>query len=129
MTEGDLIAHYAEVRARLLGAPSRKVQPAPSPDPDPVDLSPKIRTDPIHPMEIVRRVARWYGVTVADIQGPSRCRPEIRARHCAAYWLDRRRHLSLKQIAHFIGRSDHTTVLNAIKRHKISKERRRAAAP
>lgn len=128
MNASELVAHYAAVRSRLMGKPPAVAATA-APQNDephpPVDLSARIRTGRIAPMEIVHRVARGYGITAAELRGPSRNRREIRARHCAAYWLDRRCGLSLKQIAHFIGRSDHTTVLNAIKKHKIRRIKRR----
>lgn len=72
---------------------------------------------PTLPSELIARVADAFGLTPADLTGPSRARRHFAARAAAA-WLLRQRYpdLGLVAIGQLLGGRDHTTVMNAIAR-------------
>lgn len=84
--------------------------------------------------EIIAEVCDDYGVSVADVMGPSLLRYITEARQ-AVYWRLRqernaagRPRWSLPTIAGFMGR-DHTSILKGIRQHEIRlAERRKKAA-
>jgi chromosomal replication initiation ATPase DnaA len=63
---------------------------------------------------IIHEVAKFYGVTVADIMGDSRRRPIPEARQYVMYQMRFKQQLSTKQIGIIFGK-DHTTVIYACK--------------
>lgn len=73
--------------------------------------------------QIAEDVAQFYRITVVSMKGPARvrsvCRPRFEAMWLAYQerWPNGRRVYSLPQIGAYFGR-DHTTVLNALKRHE-----------
>ncbi len=69
---------------------------------------------------IVKRVAVAYGVTEADLLGPSRLRGVLRARQVAMYLARELTGLSLPRLGAAFGGRDHTTVLHACR--KIEEE-------
>jgi len=65
------------------------------------------------PDEILRSIARLFGLTLAELTGPRRCRSIARPR-LLAFWILRRTGLSLPRIGKLLNR-DHTTVLAGIR--------------
>lgn len=133
--EASLKASYAESRARLFSAPPKarlarpRVVPPPEPIAAPVAPEPvRLRITACEEIEpwlpdrlpwktIVREVAEKHKVTLADIIGPFRGRQFVAARHEAMYRLRHEALLSCPVIGRLIGKRDHTTVLNGIRRH------------
>jgi hypothetical protein len=137
MTLEELHAHYKAVRARLDGGAKKEPavrliypEPAPGPYPDPLDgLAPVAiaieapAKAPETPAEtparkILNEVADKHKMPVAAFRSQSRTMPFINLRHEACYRLSTELGFSLKQIGRLMGNRDHTTVMNAIKRHK-----------
>lgn len=78
---------------------------------------------------IALEVALAHGVTLADLRGPNRLRKVTVARQeafarCRAMKETGGLAYSYPAIAHYFGRSDHTTVIHGVRRH----EARQAAA-
>ena len=65
---------------------------------------------------IVRDVARSSGLSVADIYGPSRRAPLVKARHAAMYIAHKKGGHSLSKVGRIFGNRDHTTVMNAVRK-------------
>lgn len=63
-------------------------------------------------------VARRHGVTVAQLEGPSRLKRFVLARQEAMWEMHATRLWSLPQIAWRLGGRDHTTVLHGVRRHQ-----------
>ena len=137
MTIEELHAHYKAVRARLDGgvkreAPGRLIYPEPTPAayPDPLDSPAPVAVvievpvkAPAAPAEtparkIMAEVAEKHKMPVASFRSKSRTMPFINLRHEACYRLSTELGFSLMQIGRLMGNRDHTTVLNAIRRHK-----------
>jgi chromosomal replication initiator protein len=68
---------------------------------------------PITPSQIIAATASSFGVSVADVEGPSRRQPLARARQVAMYLCRELTDLSLPKIGDHFGR-DHTTVLHGV---------------
>lgn len=68
-------------------------------------------------ISIIAEVARKHGLKVADLKGPRRNRPYVRARQEAMYRCYRETDNSLPAIGRAFGNRDHTTVLHGIRRH------------
>jgi len=139
MTLEELHAHYKAVRARL-DKPAKKevavrlIYPepasAPGPYPDPLDSPAPVAVvieapakAPETPAEtparkILNEVAEKHKMPVASFRSKSRTMPFINLRHEACYRLSTELGFSLMQIGRLMGNRDHTTVLNAIRRHK-----------
>jgi len=66
-------------------------------------------------VQILRRVARAYGVTLADLQGRRRHASLAWARHVAAYMVRGLTGASLPEIGALLHR-DHTTIMHATRR-------------
>jgi chromosomal replication initiator protein len=66
--------------------------------------------------EIQQRVAESFGVSRAELVGPTRAATPVRARHVAIYLTRELTDLSLPQIGRLYGGRDHSTVLNSIRR-------------
>jgi len=137
----ELHAHYKAVKARL-DNPVKKVPAVrlvyPEPtvvDPDPLDFpappfvpdtveevggaveAPAVTTD-TPARKILMEVADKHNMPVAAFRSPSRKMPFVNLRHEACYRLSTELGFSLMQIGRLMGNRDHTTVLNAIRRHK-----------
>lgn len=69
----------------------------------------------IHGKEILEEVAKWHGLSVAEVVGPSRTAVLMRARIHAAKRLRRETSLTLKAIGLLLGRRDHSTILNLLR--------------
>jgi len=65
------------------------------------------------PSQIIAATAASFGVSVADVEGPSRRQPLARARQVAMYLCRELTDLSLPKIGDHFGR-DHTTVLHGV---------------
>lgn len=136
MTLEELHAHYKAVRARL-DKPQKKEpavrliypEPSPAPFPDPLDSpvpAPIVEAPPAAPpvtaetpaRKILMEVAEKHKMPVASFRSKSRTMPFINLRHEACYRLSMELKFSLKQIGRLMGNRDHTTVMNAIRRHK-----------
>lgn len=137
MTLEELHAHYKAVRARLdkpakREAPVRLIYPEPAPAayPDPLDSPAPVAVvieapakAPAAPAEtparkILMEVAEKHKMPVGAFRSKSRTMPFINLRHEACYRLSTELGFSLMQIGRLMGNRDHTTVLNAIRRHK-----------
>jgi hypothetical protein len=134
MTLEELHAHYKAVRARLDKPAKREPavrliypEPAPAPYPDPLDSPAPVAVEappaPAAPAEtparkILMEVAEKHKMPVASFRSKSRTMPFINLRHEACYRLSTELGFSLMQIGRLMGNRDHTTVLNAIRRHK-----------
>lgn len=66
--------------------------------------------------EILRAVARFYGLSVVDLRSQRRSLEVITARHVGIYLAREMTELSLPQIGGVFGDRDHTTILHAVKR-------------
>ena len=126
MTLEELHAHYKAVRARLDSGPVKEtnVHVGPfmrlkGPYPDPLD-SPAPAPAPAETpaRKILMEVAEKHKMPVASFRSKSRTMPFINLRHEACYRLSTELGFSLMQIGRLMGNRDHTTVLNAIRRHK-----------
>ena len=62
--------------------------------------------------------ARTYGVSEADLTGPSRKQPLARSRQIAMYLCRELTDLSLPKIGARFGGRDHTTVIHAVEKVK-----------
>jgi len=63
---------------------------------------------------IAKEVTKYFGYSLADLRSPRRTKDLTHARHVALYLMKRLSSCSLREIAHFIGRRDHSTVLHAV---------------
>jgi hypothetical protein len=133
MTLEELHAHYKAVRARL-DRPAKKEpavrliypEPAPAVYPDPLEspapapepvVAPAVTTE-TPARRIMNEVAEKHKMPIAAFRSPSRKMPFVNLRHEACYRLSAELGFSLMQIGRLMGNRDHTTVLNAIRRHK-----------
>lgn len=80
------------------------------------DVGPKVRTVSVR--KIVDSVAKKHGLTVEAIMGDQRKREIVDARHEAMWRCSKETSFSLARIGREFGNKDHTTVMNAIKRHE-----------
>lgn len=137
MTLEELHAHYKAVRARL-DKPAKKEpavrliypEPTPGPYPDPLDgpapvaiaievpaKAPEVPAE-TPARKILNEVADKHKMPVAAFRSQSRTMPFINLRHEACYRLSTELGFSLSQIGRLMGNRDHTTIMNAIRRHK-----------
>ncbi|MGU3387180.1 helix-turn-helix domain-containing protein [Methylobacterium sp. D53M] len=143
---GALRAHYAAVHARIWNARppevataeplsvSAPLQPADAPleiIPAAPDASETARGE--MPSDVIRRIARDYGLTSDDLCGHSRAHHVIHARRAAiAALLEARPSASLTQIGQWINKN-HSTVLHALRAMGLATEgsfdRPRSVAP
>jgi chromosomal replication initiator protein len=70
--------------------------------------------DPVEEIQAV--VASAFGVSTADLLGPSRAAGPVRARHVAILLTREGTELSLPEIGQRFGGRDHSTVLNSVRR-------------
>jgi chromosomal replication initiator protein len=78
------------------------------------DLGPAQTAAPIGPTQILAATSAAFGVTVADLEGPSRRQPLARGRQVAMYLCRELTDLSLPKIGQLFGGRDHTTVLHGV---------------
>ncbi len=71
--------------------------------------------------EIIKKVARYFGLTVAELTGPSRRQTTVLARDTAIFLTRDLRKDSFEQIGSYFGGRDHSTIMHAYK--KINKKR------
>lgn len=71
--------------------------------------------------EIIKKVARYFGLTVAELTGPSRRQTTVLARDTAIFLTRHLRKDSFEQIGTYFGGRDHSTIMHAF--HKITKKR------
>jgi len=71
--------------------------------------------------EIIKKVARYFGLTVAELTGPSRRQTTVLARDTAIFLTRHLRKDSFEQIGTYFGGRDHSTVMHAFQ--KIGKKR------
>jgi chromosomal replication initiator protein len=121
----ELHAHYKAVRARLNG-PVKKVPIivlAPKPSgvqiyPDPLDRPALPTTSETPARRILIEVAEKHNMPISAFRSESRKMRFVNLRHEACYRLSVELKFSLSQIGRLMGNRDHSTVMNAIKRHK-----------
>jgi chromosomal replication initiator protein len=82
------------------------------------DLIPTATQRTLHPEEIIAATAAATGLSSADLVGPSRRQPLVRARQTAMYLCRELTDLSLPKIGRAFGGRDHTTVMHSIDRVK-----------
>jgi len=68
--------------------------------------------------KIFREVAKAFGVKVKDIKGPRRTKDIALARQVAMYILREEFNYKLEEVANYVNRKDHTTVIHAIDKVK-----------
>lgn len=78
------------------------------------DLGPAHGQAPISPPRIMAATAESFGVSMPDLEGPSRRQPLARARQVAMYLCRELTDLSLPKIGELFGGRDHTTVLHGV---------------
>ena len=66
---------------------------------------------PLTPEDILKTVAAYYGLEIADLTGPRRSRKVVGPRQMAMYLLREETKASLPQIGEMLGGRDYTTVL------------------
>ena len=134
MTLEELHAHYKAVRSRLDGGVKKEPavrliypEPAPAPYPDPLDSPAPVAVEVLPAptvtaetpaRKILMEVADKHKMPVAAFRSQNRTMPFVNLRHEACYRLSTELGFSLMQIGRLMGNRDHTTVLNAIRRHK-----------
>lgn len=70
---------------------------------------------------VLRAVARKHRLKVADITGPRRYKDVVAARFEAAWRMRVRLGMSLPAIGRRLGGRDHTSILNAVRRHAATR--------
>ncbi len=83
------------------------------------DLIPTTSGRPPTGPEIVALTAASYGLSVSDLEGPSRRGPTVKARHVAMYLCRSLTDLSLQKIGKLFGGRDHSTASHAV--NKVTK--------
>lgn len=78
----------------------------------------KTRREQVKVPKVLKEVSRSFGVTVKDMKGPRRTKELALARQVAMYILREEFNYKLEEIAKFLNRQDHTTVLHAIDKIK-----------
>ena len=78
------------------------------------DLGPAHAAVPISPGRILAATAESFGVSITDLEGPSRRQPLARARQVAMYLCRELTDLSLPKIGALFGGRDHTTILHGV---------------
>ncbi|MEP7103954.1 MAG: chromosomal replication initiator protein DnaA [Candidatus Dojkabacteria bacterium] len=78
----------------------------------------KTRREQIKVPKVLKEVCRSFGVTAKDLKGPSRTKELALARQVAMFILREEFNYKLEEIAKFLNRQDHTTVIHAIDKIK-----------
>jgi chromosomal replication initiator protein len=63
---------------------------------------------------ILKHVSKSFDYSVAEIKSPKRSKDLAQARHIAIYLMKKMTDRSLREIAHFMDRQDHSTILHAV---------------
>ncbi len=71
--------------------------------------------------DIIKKVARYFGLTVAEVTGPSRRQTTVLARNTAIFLTRHLREDSFEQIGTYFGGRDHSTIMHAFQ--KVTKKR------
>lgn len=66
--------------------------------------------------EILKEVCHEMGITIKEIRSSTRKKNITLARHVCMYFLKTQTTLTYEEIAHFLGRKDHTTVLHGVQK-------------
>ena len=82
------------------------------------DIVPQAEARPLTPAIILDAAAYEYGITVADLTGPSRKQPLALSRQIAMFLCRDLTDLSLPKIGAAFGGRDHTTVIHAVEKIK-----------
>jgi len=69
-----------------------------------------------NPKDIIKEVGRELGVPLKDIRADSRKKNVVLARHVCMYFLKTQTSLTYEEIARFLGKKDHTTVLHGVQK-------------
>lgn len=67
---------------------------------------------------VIKLVAKQFGVSVKDLKGTGRTKELAMARQIAMYILRDELEYNLQDVAHYLNRSDHTTVMHAVDKVK-----------
>jgi chromosomal replication initiator protein len=78
----------------------------------------KTRREQIKVPKVLKEVGKAFGVTVKDLKGPTRTKEVALGRQVCMYILREEFNYKLEEIAKFLNRQDHTTVLHAIDKIK-----------
>ncbi len=78
----------------------------------------KTRRELVKVPKVLKEVSRSFGVSVKDMKGPRRTKELALARQVAMFILREEFNYKLEEIAKFLNRQDHTTVLHAIDKIK-----------
>lgn len=70
----------------------------------------------LDPVQIIKRVAKYFRLQASQLRGPSRRQTIVHARAIAMFLIRQERQLTLQQIGQHFGNRDHTTVLHACQR-------------
>lgn len=68
--------------------------------------------------KVLKEVSKSFGVTLKDMKGPRRTKELALARQVAMYILREEFNYKLEEVARFLNRQDHTTVLHALDKIK-----------
>jgi chromosomal replication initiator protein len=78
----------------------------------------KSKREQVKVPRVLKEVARSFNVSVKDVKGPRRTKELALARQVSMYILRDEFNYKLEQIAQYLGRKDHTTVIHAIDKIK-----------
>lgn len=78
----------------------------------------KTKREKVKIPDVIKAVAATYGIKAKDIKGPRRTKNIALARQVCMYILREEYSYKLEEIAQFLGRSDHTTVMHALDKVK-----------
>jgi len=78
----------------------------------------KTKREQIKVPRVLKEVAKSFGILVKDLKGPRKTKDVALARQVAMYILREEYNYKLEEIAKFLNREDHTTVLHAIDKIK-----------
>lgn len=81
--------------------------------------TPRKAPQPVRIIDIIETVADSEGLTPADILGPSREKPHVRARQRGMYLARQATDRSLPELGRRFGGRDHTTVLHALRKISV----------
>ncbi len=76
-------------------------------------------SSPLDPSQILNIVSKNFNLELADMKSKSRKRSLVVARGVAMHLIKKHLKLSLKEIGFLLGKRDHTTVLNSVKKTSL----------
>ena len=124
MTRAELEAHYSQVATRLGKVPPKALWKPRKPVKPVAVLVYHVPIGPERPIgcakarRITKLTAQEYGVHFIDLISERRDKQSVLARHCAMWRIKRALPWSMPRIGRAFGGRDHTTALNAIRRHQ-----------